>query len=261
MNKNPITFSFGENWKHYLTTVSEEDINRAKRDIELWLGKNSVSGKTVIDIGSGSGIHSLAFYLLGAQRIYSLDVDPSSVDATKTLWEKERPKNWIVSHGSILDGEFIQSIGKFDIVYSWGVLHHTGSMWEALDNSVSLLAPGGKLWVALYAKGPRYPRDIALKQKYNASSQFGKRLMVYEQIGRTMLRRLNHFSNPFTWNKKKSRGMNVYHDIVDWLGGLPYEVASKEEVLRFGKKHGLVLERLEVRGEGANNIYVFCLPI
>jgi 2-polyprenyl-6-hydroxyphenyl methylase/3-demethylubiquinone-9 3-methyltransferase len=263
MEQSKITFSFGKNWKDYLKTVSKEEIDKAKYDIEEWLGTNFVSGKTVIDVGSGSGIHSLAFYLLGAKTICSFDFDKYSVEATKILWEKEgKPKNWIVSQGSILDKQFLKSFGQdFDIVYSWGALHHTGAMWEAVDNSINLVKSGGKLWISLYAEGPNYSKDLALKQRYNSASPLGKKGMIYKSIARIMLSRLRHFKNPFTWNEKISRGMNVYHNIVDWLGGLPYEVANEDEVLRVCRKKGLILERIKVKEEGAANIYVFSLPI
>jgi SAM-dependent methyltransferase len=263
MKQGEITFSFGKNWKDYLETVGGEEIDKAKCDIEEWLGVNSVSGRTVLDIGCGSGIHSLSFYLLGARTVHSFDFDEYSVEATRSLWEKEgKPANWVVSHGSILDAEYLKPFrAGFDIVYSWGVLHHTGSMWEALYNSIRLVKTGGKLWIALYVKGPQYPDQLALKQKYNASSGLGKKWMIYRTIGRIMLRRLKHLDNPFAWNEKISRGMNVYHDIVDWLGGLPYEVASEDEVVRACRGKGLILERIKAAVEGGCSTYVFSLPI
>jgi 2-polyprenyl-6-hydroxyphenyl methylase/3-demethylubiquinone-9 3-methyltransferase len=66
--------------------------------------------------------------------------------------------------------------------------------------------------------------------------------------------------NPFAWNEKKDRGMDVYHDLLDWLGGLPYEVASKEEVIAFCGARGLVLKKLNEIGEGACNSYLFSRP-
>lgn len=262
MDHENITFSFGKNWKEYLKTVDKAAIDRAKDDIDEWLDNNYVSGKTVLDIGSGSGIHSLAFLLLGAASVYSFDFDQYSVEATKALWgQKGSPKNWIVSHGSILDKDYLNYLSDgFDIVYSWGVLHHTGSMWEAIDNSINLVRPGGILWLSLYAKGPRYAKDLLVKQRYNSASDFGKQLMVARRIGRLMLSSLRHMKSPLAWNEQRSRGMNVYHDIVDWLGGLPYEVASEDEVLRVCRRNGLFLERIRVRGDGGCSIYVFSLP-
>ncbi len=261
MKQDKVTFSFGKNWQDYLKTVFEEEIKQAKQNVQEWLGDDFVSGKTVLDIGCGSGIHSLSYHLLGADDIYSFDYDEHSVDGTRSLWEKEgKPKNWTISQGSILDKDFQQSLGLFDIVYSWGVLHHTGSMWEAVGNAFELVKPGGKLWISLYAKGPKYPKHLALKKKFNAATNLGKRWMIYNRVGSKMLSRLTRFKNPFAWNQKKGRGMNVYHNIIDWLGGLPYEVASENEVLLFGRKHGFILERIQVKKEGGCSIFLFSLP-
>lgn len=261
MEKDRVSFSFGENWRDYVETVRQEDVERAKRDIEEWLGADAVRGKTVVDVGCGSGIHSLAFRSLGARTISSFDADHYSVEATRVLWEREgQPENWSVSRGSVLDKEYVASYGQYDIVYSWGVLHHTGAMWQAVENVCGLVKPGGVLWISLYTKGPRYPKDLALKQKYNSASRAGKRWMICRGIGRLVLSRLKHFKNPFTWNQKRERGMNAYHDLVDWLGGLPYEVASEDDVVRFGRKAGFVLERINAEREGGCSIYVFSRP-
>jgi SAM-dependent methyltransferase len=145
-------------------------------------------------------------------------------------------------------------------VYSWGVLHHTGAMWEAVENATRLLAPGGILWISLYKKGPRYEKDLALKKRYNAASELGKRWLIGRRVLRFMLRRLKRFQNPLAWNEKKRRGMTRYHDIVDWLGGLPYETATEDEVVRFMRKRGLILERIDAHKEGGCSSYVFSLP-
>ncbi len=258
---NPrITFSFGKNWKTYLNTVTDREIASARNDIEQWLGSSAVRGKTVIDIGSGSGIHSLAFLKLGARSIHSLDYDRHSVEATATLWRAEgEPANWTVEHGSILDREYIDSLGTFDIVYSWGVLHHTGAMWQALTNASTLVKPGGTLWISLYRKSPRDKKDLALKQKYNMASTLGKRVLEGRRIARLMASRARHLQNPFTWNQRGPRGMNVYHDVVDWLGGLPYETASEYDVVARARELGFILEGIKVGGWGGCSVYVFSL--
>ena len=180
MSTEEVTFSFGRNWIDFLETVGEEEVEKAETDIGEWLGEGSVSGKDVIDIGSGSGIHSFAFIRLGARRVHSFDYDQFSVEATKRLWNSRgKPGHWTVEYGSALDKNYLDSLGQFDIVYSWGVLHHTGEMWKAVKNCFGLVKPGGVVWIALYQKGPRYASDLALKQKYNSASIFGKRVMVY----------------------------------------------------------------------------------
>lgn len=261
INTERITFSFGKNWSDFVETVSDADVTRAIKDISEWLGENSVRDKRVIDVGSGSGIHSLSFMRLGAQSVHSFDFDPLSVESTSKLrTQASSPSNWTVEHGSALDADYIHALGTFDIVYSWGVLHHTGAMWDAIGNCVRLVAPGGRLWISLYAKGPQFQKDLALKKKFNSSSRLGMRWMIARRIFRVMLGRARHGKNPFAWNQKIGRGMNVYHDILDWLGGLPYETATEDEVVRFARKRDFVLERILVSAEGGCSTYVFSLP-
>jgi len=253
-----ITFSFGKNWSEFVQDVTENDVSRAIADINYWLGEGAVANQRVLDIGSGSGIHSLSFWKLRAATVYSFDYDEFSVKATRKLHESAGcPANWSVEQGSILDSDYVRSLGNFDIVYSWGVLHHTGSMWEAVDNAFGLVAPGGKVWISLYAKGDRYEDDLKLKRQFNSASTMGKQMLVARRVLRIMLSRIRHGKNPFAWNEKLPRGMNVYHDIIDWLGGLPYETASEDEVVRFARRRNFTLERIMVAPEGGCSVYVF----
>jgi len=251
-------FEFGKNWKDFLTTVSEAEIKRAADDIKEWLSTSDLSGKRVIDIGSGSGIHSFVFYSMNPNELFSFDYDNDSVGATKKVWQNAgSPDNWKVIQGSILDKEFIKGLGLFDIVYSWGVLHHTGEMWKAIENAISLVKEGGIFWISIYQKGPGYNKALKLKKKYNSSSYVGKKIMIYSRILRLMAGRILKGKNPFKWNQKTTRGMNVYNDLVDWLGGLPYEVASPEEIHSFCTSRNLNLIRMLPMNEGACSIYLF----
>lgn len=249
-----ITFSFGENWRDFLSVADERAIELARADITQWLGPDGFEKQRFLDIGCGSGLHSLAFHLGGASELVSFDYDPHSVSATTTLWEKAgRPENWTVLHASILDDAFVATLGTFDVVYAWGVLHHTGSMWKAIENAFALTAEGGVCWLALYQKGPRYPRDLALKKRFNRASPVRKKLMIWRFVLRTMAYRARHGRNPLRWNERKARGMDTYHDIIDWLGGLPYEVATVDEVVEAARPHGFEpIEVLEVSEGGCS---------
>lgn len=254
-----ITFSFGENWKKFLNTVGEQEITKAREDIKLWIGEENILHKKIIDIGCGSGIHSLAIYLMGAKELISFDYDMHSVEATCELWKKANsPANWKVLQGSVLNKEFLNELGKFDIAYSWGVLHHTGEMWTAIENATHMVAKNGLFLIAIYIKGPQYQKHLKTKRKYNKASGFWKKVMVYRYILSVMLHRLRTGKNPLKWNEKKERGMNVYNDIVDWLGGLPYEVASKEEIIEFCKEKNMQIKKvIEAEAEGGCSIYLF----
>ena len=253
-----LTFPFGKNWQSFLNSISDDALERARADIVEWVGAPRVAGSTVVDVGCGSGIHSLCFHQLGAKRVVSLDVDCECVEATQSLRNAAgNPGNWLVQHGSILDGSFVAGLGTFDIVYSWGVLHHTGHMWKAIGTAAELAAPRGMLWLALYVKGPHYAADLALKKRYNAASPLLKKMMIWQRVGHRMARLARQGRNPLRWNERKARGMDTYHDIVDWVGGFPYEVASRDETVDFLRQRGFALEKIEEHAERWNNIYLF----
>ncbi len=256
--KDKITFSFGKNWQNLLKVIDEDSFKRSRKDLERWFnGRVELKGKDVIDIGSGSGIHSFMLQSFEPAKLFSFDYDPNSVAATTSLWEKMgKPANWKVEHGSVLDKKYMDTLGKYDLVYSWGVLHHTGSMWEAIGNAAELVKPGGHFLISIYQGVKTYDYDLALKKKYNAAGYFGKKYMEWSvYIWPMMKQRWKEGKNPFGWNEKRMRGMDVYHDIVDWLGGLPYEVADDKQMMDFFAPKGF--EMLDKDMSEACGTYLF----
>lgn len=263
----PGRFSFGRNWKRFSLVIDEERIAAAVSNLEALLGGAEIAGKKFLDIGCGSGLSSLAALRLGAD-VEAFDYDVDSVEATEANLQRFAPtKNWKVTRGSVLDSHFISKLGTFDVVYSWGVLHHTGDMWKGIDLAASAVAPGGLLVLALYNdQGGASRRWLAIKRLYGRSPNVVRWALVLTVglwfDGRSALLRLIRGQNPLPfsdWNKRKTqRGMSVWHDLVDWVGGYPFEVAKPEQVLGRLKPSGFVLEALVTQGGGhACNEYLF----
>ena len=156
----------------------------------------------------------------------------------------------------MLDGAYLASLGRFDVVYAWGVLHHTGAMWRALRNAAIPVADGGRLFVAVYNdQGWMSHYWRAVKRLYNARPYlrplviavhapylYAARLVVWALTGRLNL----------------DRGMSLWHDMIDWLGGYPFEVARPGEIVDFYGEKGLAPALVETCGRrhGCNE-YVF----
>jgi 2-polyprenyl-3-methyl-5-hydroxy-6-metoxy-1,4-benzoquinol methylase len=261
-------FGFGKNWTNFLSGLDETRIIEAERSLKEMLEVENLQDETFLDIGSGSGLFSLAARRLGAT-VCSFDYDPLSVKCTEELRRRYFPKDthWMVTQGDVLNEAFLKSLGYFDIVYSWGVLHHTGALWQALDNVAALVRPHGKLFISIYNdQGLTSRRWRRLKKFYNDSSK-PLRLMIVFAVGAyweflSAGFRLIHLRNPLPFKKwkekKKDRGMSVWYDLVDWVGGYPFETAKPEDVLHFCRKKGFDLVRLKTCGGGLGcNEYVF----
>ena len=254
-------FGFGKNWNGFLKTLDDERIIEAERSLQEMLGIKDLLGKTWLDIGSGSGLFSLAARRLGA-RVHSFDYDPESVACTESLRSRFFPDDpeWKVERGSVLDKEYLQSLGKFDIVYSWGVLHHTGKMWEALENASIPVNANGKLFIAIY-NDQGLLSDIWLKIKQLYCSGLTGRVVTISTCVpyfflRTSLKSLLTGINQFS-QYKKERGMSVMHDWIDWIGGLPFEVATPDELISYFNSRDFKLQNQKtVHGLG-NNQFVF----
>lgn len=254
-------FEFGRNWSAFLSLLDEERIARAEQSLSAMLEVENLKGKTFLDIGSGSGLFSLAARRLGA-KVFSFDFDSNSVACTAELKRRffAEDANWTVEQGSVLDKSYVESLGKFDIVYSWGVLHHTGKMWEALENaSLPVADEGGKLFIAIYNDtGSQTARWKWIKKTYCRlpgwlKAPFAVLVILPEEIKNSV--RFTVTGKPLDYVRgwktyRNARGMNRWHDIIDWVGGYPYEVAAPDELFDFYRAKGFRLAKLKCKGVG-----------
>jgi 2-polyprenyl-6-hydroxyphenyl methylase/3-demethylubiquinone-9 3-methyltransferase len=251
-------FEFGANWSRFLTVLTPARVAQAEASLRDMLQTRSLRGQRFLDIGCGSGLFSLAARRLGAE-VRSFDFDAASVACSRELQRRHFSADpaWRIDQGSVLDPDYMAALGTFDVVYSWGVLHHTGAMWTAIDHACRAVAPGGRLFIAIYNdQGLRSLLWRRVKRTYNQLPRplrrpylwgFGAALelgALAVSIARLQPRRVIS-----RWTRYESvRGMSRWHDVVDWVGGYPFEVATPDSIFEFCVQRGFTLVRLKTCG-------------
>ena len=243
--------------------LDDDRIRAAERSLREMLEVENLEGKTFLDIGSGSGLSSLAARRMGA-KVYSFDYDPRSVACTAELRRRFFPddSDWVVAQGSALDTRYLSTLGTFDIVYSWGVLHHTGAMWLGIENAINRVTGGGQLFIAIYNDQSYKSRAWWLvKWFYNVLPRplntiyantlglftYGVNILKYTIKLKPMIaiRPLLEYKQ-----YKQKRGMSFMHDLIDWIGGFPYEFTLYEVLEQYMQVRGFAL----VRGTAATSL-------
>ncbi len=246
-------FAFGDNWADYAQIIDLEAIDAAKKDLLKLIPQEQIADSSFLDIGCGSGLHSLAATLLGARNLLAVDLDPTSVATTEgVLTRYAAHARWRTEEISVFDLS-PESHGVFDIVYSWGVLHHTGAMWDALRKAASMVAPNGMLVFALYRStllDPFWRLEKRYYSKAGSSVQAAVRacFVAAYAMSFTIARRRSFAAH--VANYKTNRGMDFYHDAHDWLGGYPYESALAPDVERHMHDLGFQAARVFARPGG-----------
>jgi SAM-dependent methyltransferase len=236
-------FKFGENWASYSKQLTEEKLQIAADSLNALLGEGYLRKKSFLDIGSGSGIFSIAAARLDADPVVGIDVDATSVMVSRMnikSWFDE-PNRIVIHEASIFDSEKMAELGEFDVAYSWGVLQFTGDMRRAIECAAQLVKRDGLLVIAVYNKHWSSPFWKAIKWVYNHIGTVGQKIMIGIFIPIIYVAKwLITFKNPL----KMRRGMDFVHNVIDWVGGYPYEYASIQETIDMLETIGMNIVRV-----------------
>jgi 2-polyprenyl-6-hydroxyphenyl methylase/3-demethylubiquinone-9 3-methyltransferase len=242
---DPAThFGFGDNWQTYSQLITEPKIEQAVTDMKRLLGSDDLSQQSFIDVGCGSGLHSLVALRLGAGPVAGFDLDIDSVRTARQVLSQFAPdQDWTIEQGNVFEA-LPNNDHTYDIVYSWGVLHHTGAMWQAIEKSMELVGDQGRFAIAIYRKTPSCNGWRRFKRVYAALPKFFQAALRWPYILLFCLALLVTGRNPLTYIRtyESNRGMDYFTDVHDWLGGYPYESASPEELKIFFEARGFETE-------------------
>lgn len=258
-------FAFGRNWQSFARNVDDNRLAEAEASLRDLLGVSDLESTSFLDIGCGSGLFTVAASRMGAQ-VTAFDFDADSVATARELAARfDVHVEWL-AQGDVLDQNLLDELDRFDVVYSWGVLHHTGSMWQAIENAAAFARPGGLLAIAIYNDQGFASRAWSrVKRFYVWLPRSLKPMLVaaivvpYETIllARDFLR-LRPKDFVTRWSRySKKRGMSRLHDHIDWIGGYPFEVAKPEEIISFLESHDFEHRRTIPSTGHANNQFLF----
>ena len=235
-------FDFGSNWEAFSEQrIDTQRVAVAVQSLKSLLQRDTLNGMSFLDVGCGSGLFSIAAHRLGASEVIGIDINPRCIEVSERNRDRLAPGAPITfKNASALSPESLEGLGVFELVYAWGSLHHTGAMWEAIRNVAAHVSPGGTLVLAIYNKHITSPVWKKIKWLYNHLPTFAQRLMIVLFAGIIYAAKFivtRH--NPL----KKERGMDFWYDVIDWVGGYPYECATPGEVEAVMKNEGFVTRR------------------
>jgi 2-polyprenyl-6-hydroxyphenyl methylase/3-demethylubiquinone-9 3-methyltransferase len=253
LDSDSVQFDFGENWKSFSgSALTVEAVDAARLGFRDLFRDVPLAGRSFLDIGFGQGLGLCLAHEAGAD-VHGCDINPKCVDALR-LTARFFPDFPLASVpvvvGSILESTTVRNVQAlaarlgstgFDVIQSWGVLHHTGNMSAALKNAGSLVNPGGHFVIAIYNTHWSSPAWRVLKRAYVAAPAFAQKSIIALLVPIILLAKFAVTrQNPW----RQERGMDFRHDVIDWVGGYPYEYATIEGMETKLRAEGFEMQRV-----------------
>lgn len=251
-------YEFGRNWSEFAARLPENAVDEAVASMSRLIRPEEIAGRHVLDIGCGSGLHALAALRLGAKSVHGIDLDPDSVSTSEALLTRFAPgQAWTLEQRSVFDSA---GLDRYDIVYSWGVLHHTGDMHRAIRLAVERTLPGGLVCLALYRRTPICRLWCAEKYVYKNAPALLRKMIerIYILSFKIGLAVTGRSHRDYVTQYVQQRGMEWMTDVRDWLGGYPYQSISEVEMLKMAKELGITPLRRFCRKPGLGLLGTGC---
>jgi ubiquinone/menaquinone biosynthesis C-methylase UbiE len=145
MDKEKVGRFYDVVWTEYLPEYDETE-----KHWKIFFTSEEVAGRSVLDAGCGTGIFSIIFANQGAGRVTGIDISEGSLGTARGLKEKFGLDSAEFMKQDMLDLPFADA--SFDIVWAWGTVHHTTDPFQAIDQLIRVLKPGGALLLAVYTR-------------------------------------------------------------------------------------------------------------
>lgn len=202
-NKTPLTLQ-------WFNDISKKRFNIYYSYLKKFCEFEDHSGEKVLEIGCGIGTDSVEYAKHGAN-VTALDLGQDQVDLTKLNFKLHNLNYDEISIGNVEDLKFDDEV--FDLVYCFGVIHHTLDMQKAIDEIYRVLKKDGEAIIMIYSRGWKH---------------YLKRCLIHGIIKGKI------FKYKFDWQK-------VYDEVSEVYGGSPMtKILTKKEVIELVKKFNIV---------------------
>ncbi len=260
-------FEFGQNWTRFLATVNDARVLRAEASLKAMLGLDTLAGLTFLDIGCGSGLFSLAARRLGADRTFvrlRSAVGSLQPQAEGALPSRRRRLAHRVGIGPRCRLSRKPSPFRHRLLLGCPSPHrcHVAGARACAASR----AANGKLFIAIYndmgSQSIRWRQLKRLYAKLPAAVQPLYACAVSAPEEAKGFLRAVPSGRPqdyvATWTKyERNRGMSRWRDIIDWVGGYPYEFAKPDAICSFFIDRGFALDKMCIGGGLGCSEYVF----
>jgi len=204
--------------------------------VELFFSDAEIEGKRILDAGCGMGVFSVVFGKKGAARVIGIDLSEEGVRRAQRAASHFNLSNVEFREGNILRLPYPD--GSFDIVWSWGTLHHTAEPLKALEELIRVLKNGGTLFVTLY----RSTKLSFLHEGIRKTLRLAHRRM-WPLLAKLIALALFPATLFLKRRKKARAGENLSDLVLDWYFNPVRHYYRPGEIRQLLEQEGLIIEK------------------